>query len=150
MDRAAQFLQTFWPRTHFIPLVLVGAGSGKAPTLGEGDPNGTYFAQPVFTSTGIWSITTLDPYPGFMGLTLGVMQATGAGTLTCQVSPNPAQNTTSGTAGTTAYPAYSWTFTFNTFVSGSASDILTGDRLYVHFTMRNSSPGFGTGTNPTD
>lgn len=155
MDRHIQQLKTFWPNTVPIPLTLIGGGSAKAPTLGEGDPNATYFAQPVFTSTGIWTITTLDPYPGFMGYQGGVMQATGAGTLQIpQLSPSPAANTVAGTAGTTAYPAYSWTFTFNVFtvISGTtaAYDLLTGDRFYLTLWMRNTSSGFGASTANTD
>ena len=153
--RTFQFPQVPWPRTVEFPLTLIGAGSGKAPTLGEGDPNATYFAQPVFTSTGIWTVTTLDPYPGFMCYVGGVMQATGACTLQVpQLSPIPAQNTAATTQGTTVCPAYSWTFTFNvyTLISGteSAYDLLTGDRFYARLTMRNTSPGFGSGTTPTD
>ena len=148
MDRAFQFPQSPWPRTCIIPITFVGQGSGKAPTLGTGDPNATYFQQPVFTSTGIWTVTTVDPYPvnAVAAVSLGIMQATGAGTLTAQISPIPAQNTTAS-AG---FPLNSYTFTFNTFVSGSAADILTGDRLYAVFCLINTSPGFGSGTTPTD
>ena len=126
-DRAFRTPQTSGLNFVSFPLTLIGGGSGKAPTLGEGDLFGTFFSQPVFTSTGIFTLTTQDGYPGLVACTLGVMQATAAGTDTVVLGPIPAQNS-NGT----------WTFTFNNFVSGSASDLLAGDRLYLNIVMRNS------------
>lgn len=126
-DRTFRTPQTLGLNFVQIPLTLIGGGSGKAPTLGEGDLGATFLAQPVFTSTGIFTLTTLDPYPGFVSCTLSVMQATAAGTDTVVMGPIPAANSSN-----------TWTFTFNNFVSGSAADLLAGDRLYLNITMRNS------------
>jgi hypothetical protein len=131
MDRANQFVKNFTVNPISIPLTLVGGGAGKAPVLGEGDIGAAYFTQPVFTSTGIWTLTTVDPYPAFQGFTGGFMQALGAGTV-----PVPS----AGVA------VNSWTFTFNVFLitAGTgggiaAYDMLTGDRFYLTLNFRNSS-----------
>ena len=143
MDRANQFVKNFTVNPISIPLTLVGGGSGKAPVLGEGDIGAAYFTQPVFTSTGIWTLTTVDPYPAFQGFTGGFMQATGAGTVQVpQISPIPAQNT----VASAGVAVNSWTFTFNVFLitAGTgggiaAYDMLTGDRFYLTLNFRNSS-----------
>jgi hypothetical protein len=136
MDRANYFPQTNVLKAKQMCVSLQGAGSGKAPTLLYGDPNATYFSQPAFVSTGIWTITTLDPYPGWVSIPApGIMQATGAGTLTIQQSPKPSQLTTASGSN----PVNAWKFTFNTFVSGSLSDMLAGDQASLVFVMSNSS-----------
>jgi hypothetical protein len=128
-SRATQIPTSYTLKYKLFPLVLQGAGSGKAPTLKYGDPNGAFFTAPVFVSTGIWTITTVDGWYQHIGCNPTVMQATGAGTLTIQLSPAPAQITTA----TATNQAYCWKFTFNTFVSGGASDMLAGDQANILF-----------------
>ena len=140
-SRATQFPQTYVLKAKFFPLVLQGAGSGKAPTLKYGDPNGAFFYAPVFVSTGIWTIATVDGWYQHLGVIYNVMQATGAGTNSIQLSPTPVSlGTTLNAAGN----AYSWKFTFNTFLGagttypGSAADLLVGDQVNLFFSFCDS------------
>jgi hypothetical protein len=43
------------------PLTLVGAGAA-APTLGEGDPNGSYWNTPTRTSAGLYVVQTKEVF----------------------------------------------------------------------------------------
>ena len=130
MDRA---LREF-PRTQVIglslfPLTLIGGGSGKAPVLGEGDPNGTWFSQPVFTSTGIWSITTKDGFPGVASV----------GTSICLASPAAGSLIVeSGISVPSTTTPFTCTFTFNVYNSGSLYDLGTTDAARLRFYIRNS------------
>ena len=134
-DRATNFPQTQVLKGKIFPLVLQGAGSGKAPVMKYGDPNAAFFTQPAFVSTGIWTIQTIDGWPQWVLCLPSVMQATGAGTTTIQLSPVPAQITTS----TATNNANSWKFTLNTFTSSSAADLLVGDQAIILFMFDNSS-----------
>jgi hypothetical protein len=128
MDRYIYTPQTTLLKSIDIPLNLIGQGSGKAPKLGEGDPNATFFSQPVFVSTGIFTLTTLDVYAGLVSVIVDLAAASPAYNSVCVEGPVATQNSNN-----------TWTFTFNNFYTGSAADVLTTDYVRLRFAFRNSS-----------
>ena len=110
-----------------VPLTLQGAGSGNAPTLSTGDPNGTYFSVTAHASTGLVVVTTKDAFVSIPSVQATLCLATPAVATVC-VGPTPTHNS-NGT----------WSFSFNIFVSGSAADLGASDKLFLLFSFQNSS-----------
>jgi len=83
----------------YMPLTLVGAdtGGGTAPTLSEGDPNGSYFTVSR-TAAGNYALTTKD---GFLANV--IVKAEGSPGITARASI-PVQNS-NGTWTTSIYTA---------------------------------------------
>lgn len=119
------FSNTLKPVT--LNVALNGQGAGNAPTLGSGDPNGTFFSAPVRTGTGVATITTQDAYPAYVSANLEYVVATASATTCCVIAPKPVQNAN-----------LTWTFTLNFFTAGSAADPLTTSQLLFQVVMQNT------------
>jgi hypothetical protein len=112
-------------------LLLNGRGAGLAPSLSTGDPNGTFFSAPVYVSTGIFTITTQDPYPGPCGFNLEYVLAVASATSDACIAPKPVQNANN-----------TWTFTINCFTAGTLTDMATTSQLSLAVFMQNTGDPF--------
>lgn len=110
-----------------LNVAIVGAGTGNAPVLGSGDPKASFFAQPVRSSTGVFTLTTLDPYPGICGLNLEYCVASPSTSSVCVVAPSPVQNANN-----------TWTFTINAYTGGTLTDPVVGSTLFFTAYMQNT------------
>lgn len=107
-----------------------------APTFIEGDAPGTTaligsYIKMVQTGTGVLTITTTNPFPGFVGMNYGWSLATPTGNSIANQG-KPSQNA-DGT----------WSITLNTYTNAggthSAATPLNGDELHVTIVLRNST-----------
>ena len=127
MDRHTQPLKTQGVQHVQFNFSFVGAGAA-APTLGEGDPNGTYIKTITRNSQGNYSFTTVDKFLAVV-TTDGTYSAATVTTSWGVTFGLPSQNS-DGT----------WTFNFVTYVSntGTATDIIASDLVSIQITFRNS------------
>ncbi len=106
---------------------LKGTGTTTAMTFVEGDTLGTAlgtFLTSARTGTGVYTFTTLDPFPGCISMNAKMNLASAAGTDTCGIKG--AQNADN-----------TWTFTVSCFPAGSAADLGTTDYLSLNLVFRN-------------
>jgi hypothetical protein len=112
-------------------------GAASAPTFLEGDgfnglnqvtntSSGTYLTVGR-TGVGVYTFTTVDPYPGFINQGWQLAAATPVGQLTITASL-PTQNA-NGT----------WTVTINVYSGATAHELAAGDILYGYLRLRNGS-----------
>jgi hypothetical protein len=126
-DRAFQTPKTQQLNLIFLPVDLLGQGTGKAPILGPSDPIGAFLQQPVFVSTGVFTITTVDGYPNVATVLHGYAEGTATDTVDLQEGP-PAFQNANGT----------WTFTFNLYIGGTLTDVPTTDKVHFMPCMMNT------------
>lgn len=105
-----------------------------APQFVEGDTVGAItgsYLKMVQTGTGVLTITTTNPYPGFVGMQYGWSLATPTGN-SISNQGKPSQNS-DGT----------WSITINTYTNAggthSAATPLNGDEIHVTIILRNST-----------
>lgn len=103
-------------------LTLLGAGAG-VPTLGEGDPNGSFFTI-TRQGVGLYTLTTKDPFLACVGI---LVQAQGVPLASVGAPVKNANNT------------YSFPITLTATSGGVAVDLVAAVPLYVELTMRNST-----------
>ena len=104
-DRQYHEPQTQGWRHVYMTLQIIGNGA-SAPSLGEGDPKGTYFTVSR-TTTGTYLLKTKNPFPGSVGVDANIMSATD--TNAWSVTPKlPVQNAD-----------HTWSFELVTFEAGT-------------------------------
>ena len=119
-------------------VLLQGQGAGKAPKLGIGDPSATWFNQPVFVSTGLWTIQTVDGFFAVADVKLSPVQASAAGTLTVFEQSLTAPDST------TTPEVNQVTVNVGTFVSGTLADLGTTDYVRLQLVLINSGADYNT------
>lgn len=123
-----EFVQTNILKRVDLFCTYVGVGTGTSPpTALSGDPKGAFLAAPVYVNTGIFSVTTVDPYPSVVGYNLEYAVASASATSCAVISPVPAQNA-NGT----------WTFTVNCFTAGSLTNPITTSQVSLTIIMANT------------
>lgn len=128
-DRSFYTPQSSVLQCVFLPVTLLGQGTGNAPILNNGDPNATWFQQPVRTGSGVYTLTTADGYPSTApcALSLNLVQAVPTASSDVVEGPLPTQNASN-----------QFTFTINVFPSGTSGDLGVGDAVRVLLVMQNS------------
>ena len=110
-----------------LNVAIIGAGSGNAPTLSTGDPKASFFSAPVRTGAGVFTLTTIDAYPGICGLNLEYCVASPNTASVCVVAPSPVQNANN-----------TWTFTINAYTANTLTDPVVGSTLFFTAVMQNT------------
>jgi hypothetical protein len=121
-------------RRH-VELALTFTAAAGVALWSQGDSaasaTGSY-ANIVKTSTGVYTITTTNPYIASVGITGSRLMATPTGNALLTFG-KPSQNATTGV----------WSITVNTWTNAagthSAADIVDGDLVTVRWTLRNST-----------
>ena len=123
-----EFVQTNILKRVDLFCTYAGVGTGTAaPTALAGDPKGAFLAAPVYVNTGIFSVTTIDPYPSVVGYNLEYVVASASATTSAVISPIPVQNA-NGT----------WTFTINCFTAGSLTNPITTSIVSLQLSFANT------------
>lgn len=107
--------------------VVVIPNGASTPTLGEGDPNGTYWSV-AHTSTGIITLTSKDKFLACVKCIPKIVLAVPSGGV-WDVMPTVSQNSNN-----------TFNVALNLYSSGSLTDIAAaaGNYIYVDCTFRNS------------
>lgn len=110
--------------------VYTGVGTGtNPPTASAGDPKSAFLAAPVYVSTGVFSVTTVDGFPTApVGFNIEYVLAAASATSCAVISPLPVQNT-NGT----------WTFTINCFTAGTLTNPITTSEVSLTVVFSNTN-----------
>lgn len=125
------------PVKYFFSITSL-AGGAVVPTFLEGDgfnstdvsaatATGTYLKL-TYTGVGVYTVTTLDPFPGEPIITATLCMATPA--FASVVVGVPTQGTYNGVAN-------AWRWTLNVFNGSGALELVAGDIINVVMAIRN-------------
>ena len=134
-NRAFRFVEATQNKLILLPLILTGGGSSNPLVLGEGDPNGTFFSAPAWSSTGVYTFNTMDSWAGTPNVQIAYQAASAAANTIAFCAP-PVQAT--ATAPITGVPTGAWQFTLSTFTAGSLADVATSGQIALQIAIRNS------------
>jgi hypothetical protein len=114
---------------RWLPVKVLCNGTG-VPTLGEGDPNGSYFTI-ARTSAGAFTLKTKDPYVALVSFQATVQAATQG-------------NWTSSRGAATKNADNTFSIPFTIYLAGTATDLNAGTgagtgSVDVMLVMRNSN-----------